>query len=262
MVTFEDIRNNAEIRTYIEKGNENLGVLGFTKHSIGHATKVSDMAARILEELNYDARTVELARIAGYMHDIGNCVNRTDHAHSGAIMAMTILRSMGMDAKEIAVVIAAIGNHDEKTGTAVDAVSAALILADKTDVRRNRVRGRDRTKFDIHDRVNFAAISSVLQMDREKRQITLDIQLDDEICSVLDYFEIFLERMLMCRRARDAGMQLQAQGESSKKVLTEERDCDIIIELSARAKRRADSDDPENDTESRRTRTAIFTSRS
>ena len=179
MVTFEDIRNNAEIRTYIEKGNENLGVLGFTKHSIGHATKVSDMAARILEELNYDARTVEL------------------------------------DAKEIAVVIAAIGNHDEKTGTAVDAVSAALILADKTDVRRNRVRGRDRTKFDIHDRVNFAAISSVLQMDREKRQITLDIQLDDEICSVLDYFEIFLERMLMCRRAAEmlgCSFKLKANG--------------------------------------------------
>ena len=173
------------------------------------------MAARILEELNYDARTVELARIAGYMHDIGNCVNRTDHAHSGAIMAMTVLRSMGMDAKEIAVVIAAIGNHDEKTGTAVDAVSAALILADKTDVRRNRVRGRDRTKFDIHDRVNFAAISSVLQMDREKRQITLDIQLDDEICSVLDYFEIFLERMLMCRRAAEmlgCSFKLKANG--------------------------------------------------
>ena len=134
---------------------------------IGHATKVSDTAARILEELNYDARTVELARIAGYMHDIGNCVNRTDHAHSGAIMAMTILRSIwAWMPKEIATVIAAIGNHDEKTGTAVDAVSAALILADKTDVRRNRVRGRDRTKFDIHDRVNFAAISSVLQMDQ------------------------------------------------------------------------------------------------
>ena len=177
--------------------------------------KLNRVAARILEELNYDARTVELARIAGYMHDTGNCVNRTDHAHSGAIMGMTILRSMGMDAKEIAIVIAAIGNHDEKTGTAVDAVSAALILADKTDVRRNRVRGRDRTKFDIHDRVNFAAISSVLQMDREKRQITLDIQLDDEICSVLDYFEIFLERMLMCRRAAEmlgCSFKLKANG--------------------------------------------------
>ena len=133
VVTFEDIRNNAEIRTYIEKGNENLGVLGFTKHSVGHATKVSDTAAKILEELDYDARTVELARIAGYTHDIGNCVNRTDHAHSGAIMAMTILRDLGMEPKEIATVVAAIGNHDEKTGTAVDAVSAALILADKTD---------------------------------------------------------------------------------------------------------------------------------
>ena len=209
VVTFEDIRNNAEIRTYIEKGNENLGVLGFTKHSVGHATKVSDTASKILEELDYDARTVELARIAGYMHDIGNCVNRTDHAHSGAIMAMTILRDLGMEPKEIATVIAAIGNHDEKTGTAVDAVSAALILADKTDVRRNR------TKFDIHDRVNFAAISSVLHMDRDKRQITLDIQLDDEICSVLDYFEIFLERMLMCRRAAEmlgCSFKLKANG--------------------------------------------------
>lgn len=203
MVTFDMVRTNEEVRTYIEKGNENLGVLGFTKHSVGHATKVSDTAAKILKALGHGEREIELARIAGYMHDIGNCVNRTDHAHSGALMAMTILRDLGMDPKEIAVVIAAIGNHDEKTGTAVDAVSAALILADKTDVRRNRVRGRDRTKFDIHDRVNFAAISSELHVDREKRVITLDIKLDDEICSVLDYFEIFLERMVMCRRAAE-----------------------------------------------------------
>ena len=177
--------------------------------------KVSNTAADILLALGYAERDVELARIAGYMHDMGNCVNRTDHAHTGAIMAMTILRDLGMEPAEIATVIAAIGNHDEKTGTAVDAVSAALILADKTDVRRNRVRGRDRTKFDIHDRVNFAAISSVLHMDREKRQITLDIQLDDEICSVLDYFEIFLERMLMCRRAAEmlgCSFKLKANG--------------------------------------------------
>lgn len=202
MVTFEDIRNNAEIRTYIEKGNENLGVLGFTKHSIGHATKVSDMAARILEELNYDARTVELARIAGYMHDIGNCVNRTDHAHSGAIMAMTILRSMGMDAKEIATVMAAIGNHDEKTGTVVDAVSAALILADKTDVRRSRVRNREASSFDIHDRVNYAVTQSDVTVLTDKT-IRLDLKIDTEICSLVDYFEIFLSRMLMCKRAAD-----------------------------------------------------------
>ena len=219
VVTFEAIQGNAEIRTYIEKGNANLGVLGFTKHSVGHAMKVSKTAGEILTQLGYSEREVELSRIAGYMHDMGNCINRTDHAHTGAIMAMTILRDLGMDPAEIAVVITAIGNHDEKTGTAVDAVSAAVILADKTDVRRdvrrNRVRGRDRTKFDIHDRVNYAAISSVLHMDREKRQITLDIQLDDEICSVLDYFEIFLERMLMCRRAAEmlgCSFKLKANG--------------------------------------------------
>ena len=215
VVTFEAIQGNAEIRTYIEKGNANLGVLGFTKHSVGHAMKVSKTAGEILMQLGYSEREVELARIAGYMHDMGNCINRTDHAHTGAIMAMMILRDLGMDPAEIAVVITAIGNHDEKTGTAVDAVSAAVILADKTDVRRNRVRGRDRAKFDIHDRVNYAAISSVLHMDREKRQITLDIQLDDEICSVLDYFEIFLERMLMCRRAAEmlgCSFKLKANG--------------------------------------------------
>ena len=203
MLTFDDIRNNEEIRTYIRKGNENLGVLGFTEHAFAHAKRASQTAAEILAKLGYSEREIELARIAGYMHDIGNCINRTDHAHTGALMAMQILRGMGMEPREIAVVIAAIGNHDEKTGTAVDAVSAALILADKTDVRRSRVRGRDQTKFDIHDRVNFAAISSELHVDQEKRVITLDIQLDDTICSVLDYFEIFLERMLMCRRAAE-----------------------------------------------------------
>lgn len=215
MVTFMDVRENEEIRTYIEKGNENLGVLGITKHSVGHAVKVSDTAAKILTALGYPERQVELAKIAGYMHDIGNCINRTDHAHTGGLMALKILSDMGMEPDETAVVIAAIGNHDEKTGTAVDPVSAALILADKTDVRRSRVRGRDRTKFDIHDRVNFAAISSELDMDREKRQITLNIQLDDQICSVLDYFEIFLERMLMCRRAAEmlgCSFKLKANG--------------------------------------------------
>ena len=211
----EDIFKNPEVKVYVEAGNSCLGALGFTEHGRPHAKRCSNYARNILEALDYDKRTCELAAIAGYLHDIGNTVNRVDHAHSGAIMAMTILRDLGMEPKEIATVIAAIGNHDEKTGTAVDAVSAALILADKTDVRRNRVRGRDRTKFDIHDRVNFAAISSVLHMDRDKRQITLDIQLDDEICSVLDYFEIFLERMLMCRRAAEmlgCSFKLKANG--------------------------------------------------
>lgn len=201
MLTFEAIKKNEEIRAYLAKGNANLGVMGFTEHYLAHATKAAQTAGDLLMKLGYSAREVELARIAGYMHDLGNCINRNDHAHTGGLMAMQILRDLGMDPVEIATVIAAIGNHDEKTGTAVDAVSAALILADKTDVRRSRVRGRDQTKFDIHDRVNYAAVSSVLSVNKEEKEITLDIQLDDTICSVLDYFEIFLERMLMCRRA-------------------------------------------------------------
>ena len=203
MLTFEMIRNNEEIRAYIEKGNANLGVMGFTEHYLAHAMKVSQTAAGILSELGYGGREIELARIAGYMHDLGNCINRNDHAHTGALMAMQILRGLGMDPGEIAVVIAAIGNHDEKTGTAVDPVSAALILADKADVRRSRVRGRDQTQFDIHDRVNYAAVSSALTVDREKKEIELSIELDDTISSVMDYFEIFLGRMLMCRRAAE-----------------------------------------------------------
>jgi len=203
MVTFDMIRKNEEICTYIAKGNANLGVLGYTEHAQGHAMKAAQTASMILTELGHDVREAELAKIAGFMHDIGNCINRTDHAHSGGIMAMQILRSLEMEPAEIAIIAAAIGNHDEKTGTAVDAVSAALILADKTDVRRNRVRGRDQTKFDIHDRVNYAAISSELTVDQEQKIITLSIELDDSICSVLDYFEIFLERMVMCRRAAE-----------------------------------------------------------
>lgn len=203
MITFDTIRKNEEILSYIAKGNANLGVLGYTEHAQGHAMKAADTAAKILTVLGHDEREIELAKIAGFMHDIGNCVNRTDHAHTGGVMAMQILRSMGMAFDEIAVIAAAIGNHDEKTGTAVDAVSAALILADKTDVRRNRVRSRDKTKFDIHDRVNFAVISSAVNVDRENRYITMTIELDDAMCSVMDYFEIFLGRMVMCRRAAE-----------------------------------------------------------
>lgn len=203
MLTFEAIKNNEEIRAYIEKGNANLGVMGFTEHYLAHAMKASQTASGVLLELGFSEREIELARIAGYMHDIGNCINRNDHAHTGGLMAMQILRDLRMEPQDAAVVMAAIGNHDEKTGTAVDAVSAALILADKTDVRRSRVRGRDQTKFDIHDRVNYAAISSNLSVNKDKKEIILDIQLDDTICSVLDYFEIFLDRMLMCRRAAE-----------------------------------------------------------
>ena len=163
--------------------------------------RAAGVAAGILEKLGCSEREIELAKIAGYMHDIGNCVNRNDHAHSGAIMAMNILRGLDMPFEEIAVVMAAIGNHDEKTGTPVDRVSAALILADKGDVRRSRVRAQRESDFDIHDRVNYAAVKSSLRVDAEERVIEMNVELDENWCSVLDYFEIFTERMVMCRRA-------------------------------------------------------------
>lgn len=200
-VTFKDIKKSKEVNAYIYKGNSTLGVLGYTDHSAEHAVKVSSMAGKILECLGYGGHTVELAKIAGYMHDIGNCVNRLDHPHSGALMAHQILRDMKMDYEDIAVVINAIGMHDEKSGGAVDTVSAALILADKTDVRRDRVRNQNKAAFDKHDRVNYAVVSSSLDIQKEKKVIKLDLQLDENICSMMDYFEIFLQRMLMCRRA-------------------------------------------------------------
>ena len=200
-VTFKDIKKSKEVNAYIYKGNSTLGVLGYTDHSAEHAVKVSSMAGTILECLGYGGHTVELAKIAGYMHDIGNCVNRLDHPHSGALMAHQILRDMKMDYEDIAVIINAIGMHDEKSGGAVDTVSAALILADKTDVRRDRVRNQNKAAFDKHDRVNYAVVSSSLDIQKEKKVIKLDLQLDENICSMMDYFEIFLQRMLMCRRA-------------------------------------------------------------
>jgi len=203
MITYETIRDNEIVNNYINMGNEVLGVMGYTEHSVAHAGKVANTAADILEILGYSQREKELAKIAGYMHDIGNSVNRVDHAQSGALMAFKILSDMNMDPKEIAMIIAAIGNHDEKTGTAVSPVSAAVIIADKTDVRRNRVRNRHQNSFDIHDRVNYSAVASKLTVNAKDKTIQLDIELDDEICSVMDYFEIFLERMLMCRRAAE-----------------------------------------------------------
>lgn len=201
MICYEDICRNDEINAYIDAGNAMLGVLGYTEHSRAHAAKVAEEAGAILRALGYPERDIELCRIAGYMHDIGNAVNRTDHAHSGALMAREILKELGMPYADIADVMAAIGNHDEKTGTAVTPISAALILADKTDVRRSRVRNKDMSSFDIHDRVNYAAIASELSITKET--IHLNVTLDERICSMLDYFEIFLDRMLMCRRAAE-----------------------------------------------------------
>lgn len=187
----------------IQRGNDTLKELGFTEHSKKHATKVASTAGDILKELGYGKHKIELAQIAGYMHDIGNGINRHDHAHSGAILAYQILKDTDLPMKDILIITTAIGHHDEKTGDAVDPVSAALILADKTDVRRNRVQNPIPANFDIHDRVNYAALTSKLLVEKDKKIIQMELELDDSICTVMDYFEIFLERMIMCRRAAE-----------------------------------------------------------
>ena len=205
MVKFEEVKKNQEISTYIKKGNELLGIMGYTEHGFAHAGKVSVKAGELLKKLDYPDRTVELAKIAGYIHDIGNCVNRHEHAQSGAIMAFRILDRMGFDAEELAEIVGAIGNHDEGTGMAVSPISAALILADKSDVRRSRVRYKNRTKAqlstDIHDRVNYAVKKSALELNDEKSGIILELEIDTGISAVMEYFEIFLTRMMMCRNA-------------------------------------------------------------
>ena len=203
MITIAQIKENADIRTYIQKADESMRALGYTEHSFAHVTKVSELAKDILLALGHDAREAELAQIAGYMHDIGNVVNRSDHAQSGAVMAFRILDNLGADAADIATIITAIGNHDEGTAFPVNAVTAAIILADKTDVRRSRVRKRDFSTFDIHDRVNYAAHTSRTYITEDKRQIVLEIDLDTELSSVMDYFEIFMQRMLLCTRAAE-----------------------------------------------------------
>ena len=203
LLTYEDIQNDPAIRTYIAQADKTLITMGFTEHSFAHVTKTATLAHDILIQLGYPEREAELARIAGFMHDIGNIVNRKDHAQSGAIMAFQILERMGMSPEEISVVVTAIGNHDESTAVPVSPVAAALILADKSDVRRSRVRNRDIPSFDIHDRVNYAAVEASLHLDADKKVITLDLTIDTQICSVMNYFEIFLGRMLLCRRAAD-----------------------------------------------------------
>lgn len=202
-IDYKQIREHEEINLLIEKGNAILNELGYTEHSRKHASKTAETAGRILKELGYGKHKIELAKIAGYMHDIGNSINRHDHAHSGAILAYQILKDTDMPLKDILVVTTAIGHHDEATGSAVDEVSAALILADKTDVRRNRVQNETPASFDTHDRVNYAALSSRLIIQKEKHVIQMELELDDSISTVMDYFEIFLKRMMMCRRAAE-----------------------------------------------------------
>ena len=203
MISFEDIKNNAAVKTYIQKADSSLQALGYTEHSFAHVTKVAVCAGEILSQLNYPPHEVELAKIAGYLHDIGNLVNRVEHSQSGAVMAFRILDHMDMDAEDVATVITAIGNHDEGTGVPVDEVSAALILADKSDVRRSRVRNTDIATFDIHDRVNFSVRESSLKISEDKTTITLYLKIETKYSSIMDYFEIFLGRMILCRKAAE-----------------------------------------------------------
>lgn len=202
-VTFEQVRTSPEVRTYITQADASLLALGYTEHSFAHVTKCAETASGLLRELGYDEHQQELARIAGFMHDIGNVINRHDHALSGATMAFRILDKMGMEAGDVAAVITAIGHHDDATAFPVNAVAAALLLADKTDVRRSRVRNRDTITFDIHDRVNYAAEQSDLLLDREAGTVTLSLTINTQVCAVMDYFEIFLGRMLLCRKAAE-----------------------------------------------------------
>lgn len=201
-ITYQDIKNNQAVRTYIQKADESLTALGYTEHSFAHVTKVAELASDILLTLGYSEREAELAKIAGYLHDIGNVINRIDHAQSGAVMAFRILDNMGAEPEDIATIVTAIGNHDESTAFPVNAVAAALILADKTDVRYTRVRNQDYSQFDIHDRVNFSVKESEVEVVKDSH-IKLELTIETKMCTVMDYFEIFLNRMLLCRKAAD-----------------------------------------------------------
>ena len=209
-MTYQEIKNNKNIQTYITQADKSLAALGFTEHSFAHVTHVAEMAGYILETMGYPQRTVELAKIASYLHDIGNLVNRSEHSQSGAVMAFRILDNLGFPAEEIAMIVTAIGNHDEGTGVPVDEMSAALILADKSDVRRSRVRNRDIQSFDIHDRVNYSVTKSELKINEAHTLIKLKLTVDTHFGSVMDYFEIFMGRMILCRKAAEKlGLQFK-----------------------------------------------------
>ena len=206
MLTYEEIIKSDAIKTYIIRADESLGALGYTEHSFAHVMHVAETAGYILQTMGYDARTVELAKIAGYLHDIGNVVNRIDHSQSGAVMAFRLLDKMGFSPQEIAAIVTAIGNHDEGTGVPVNPLAAALIIADKSDVRRSRVRKQADIATDIHDRVNYSVTHSALEM--EGKSMTLSLTVDVEVSPVMEYFEIFMKRMLLCRKAAEAlGLQ-------------------------------------------------------
>lgn len=201
LITLEDVKKDPQVHAYIKAANEHLGAMGFTEHGLRHGSLVAEVARDILFQLGFSERTCELSAIAGYLHDIGNVASRVDHWMTSATMVSTILTRMGMDFEEIATVVGAVGNHDEHTGEAVNTVAAALIIADKGDVHRSRVRNRELATFDIHDRVNYAVRESNININAEEKTITLQLTIDTEICPLMEYFEIFLTRMIMCRRA-------------------------------------------------------------
>lgn len=214
-MTYKEIKKNEEVLAFLKKGNDDLGVLGYTDHSQAHCTVVAERAAYILKTFGYSKHDIELAKIAGFMHDIGNAINRNHHAEYGALLANEILKGTDMNLEDRVTIVSAIGNHDESTGGAKDAISAALLIADKTDVRRNRVRTKDKGKFDIHDRVNYAVTAADLSINMEKKVIELNLQIDEEICTMYEYFEIFLGRMMLCRGAAEmlgAKFKLLANG--------------------------------------------------
>lgn len=217
MITYETVKNDHEVRTLIQKADEVLTAIGYTEHCFAHVDKVANTSYAILAALGFSESECESAKIAGYLHDIGNVVNRDDHAHNGAMLAYMILTRLGADAESKANIVTAIGNHDERTGTPVNAVSAAIILADKTDVRYSRVRNTtDVSTFDIHDRVNYSVKNSYITVDKEKRVITLELTIDTELCPVIDYFEIYVSRMMLCRKAAnvlDASFRLVINGQ-------------------------------------------------
>lgn len=200
-MTYEQVKKDHAVQVYITQADASMEALGFTEHSFAHVTRVSDMAGELLESMGYPQRTVELARIAGYLHDIGNVVNRSDHSQSGAVMAFRILDRMDFPPEEIATIVTAIGNHDEGTGVPVNAVAAALIIADKSDVRRSRVRDKADIALDIHDRVNYSVTDSRLTINEDKTELVLDLTVDTTVSGIMEYFEIFMKRMLMCRKA-------------------------------------------------------------
>lgn len=202
-MTFDEITQNKEIKKFLIKGDANLGRLGFTDHSQAHCVRVAQQAGKIMERFGYSEHDIEISKIAGYMHDIGNVINRNHHAEYGALLANNLLRETNMSLDDRITIVSAIGNHDESTGSPEDIISAALIIADKTDVRRSRVRQKERSSFDIHDRVNYAVTEAKLKIAKDKSVIALNLQIDETICTMYDYFEIFLERMMLCRKSAE-----------------------------------------------------------